>query len=308
MSLCQLIVRQHGIVTARRAAEHGVTRGAIRAHLAGGRWQRVFDRVYATFSGPLPRRALLWAVALRAGPTARLSHRTAGELNGLVDEPADPVHVTITAERRLRRLPGVRVHRAAAGVMSAHPSRLPPQTRVEDTVLDLSQLATTADDAVGWVATACGRRLTTPERIAGAARRRARMRWRKEIERACADVSRGCHSVLELRYLRNVEGAHGLPAADRQVRVDDAGHRTYDDARYRAFAVAIELDGDRYHPDKRRDTVRDNARAAAGLTVLRYDWVAVTTRPCTVASEVALALAARGWAGTPRRRGTGCTL
>jgi hypothetical protein len=306
--LRQLIARQHGIVTASQAVAHGLTRGAIRANLSGGRWQRVFDRVYATFSGPLPRPALLWAVALRAGPTARLSHRTAGELNGLVDEPANPIHVTIANDRRLRRLPGVRIHRSAAGVTSAHPSRLPPQTRVEDTVLDLGQLARTADDAIGWVAVACSRRLTTPDRIAGAARRRSRMRWRKEIERACADVSRGCHSVLELRYLRDVERAHGLPAADRQVRMDGAGHTSYDDVRYRAFAVAIELDGDRYHPDRRRDTVRDNTRAAAGLTVLRYDRVAVTTRPCSVAREVAHALAARGWNGAPRWCGRDCIL
>jgi very-short-patch-repair endonuclease len=114
--------------------------------------------------------------------------------------------------------------------------------------------------------------------------------------------------VLELRYLRDVERAHGLPTADRQVRMDGAGHRSYDDVRYRAFLVAIELDGDRYHPDRRRDTARDNTRAAAGLTVLRYDWVAVTTRPCSVAREVAHALAARGWTGAPRRCGRDCIL
>jgi hypothetical protein len=251
---------------------------------------------------------LLWAVALRAGPSALSSHRTAGELSGLVDEPASPIHVTIADERRVRRLPGVRVHRSTATLGRAHPSRLPPQTRVEETVLDLSQLAATADDAIGWVALACGRRLTTPERIAGAARRRARMRWRREIEHACVDVSRGCHSVLELRYLRDVERAHGLPTADRQMRVDGTGQRNYDDVRYQAFGVGVELDGRHHHPDVRRDERRDNARTAAGVSVLRYDWVAVTRRPCSVAREVANALTARGWQGTPGRCGPTCVL
>jgi hypothetical protein len=280
----------------------------MREHLARGRWQRIFDRVYATFSGPLPRRALLWAVALRAGPGAVLSHRTAGELNGLVDEATTPVHVTITEDRRVRRLPGVRIHRSATAIARAHPSRRPPQTRVEDTVLDLSQLAASADDAIGWVAIACGRRLTTPDRIADAARHRRRMRWRKEIEYACADVSTGCHSLLELKYLRRVERAHGLPAADRQVRAEESARHSYDDIRYRAFAVAVELDGRRFHPDPGRDDVRDNSRTVAGLSVLRYDWVAVTTRPCSVAREVADALIARGWSGTPRRCGRDCTI
>ncbi len=90
--------------------------------------------------------------------------------------------------------------------------------------------------------------------------------------------------------------------------MEGTGSRSYDDVRYRDFGVAVELDGDRYHADKRRDTVRDNTRAAAGLTVLRYDRVAVTTRPCTVAGEVAQALMARGWAGSARRCGPACGL
>jgi very-short-patch-repair endonuclease len=134
------------------------------------------------------------------------------------------------------------------------------------------------------------------------------MRWRREIEHACADVSKGCHSVLELKYLRDVERAHGLPTADRQTKVGGTEQRSYDDVRYRAFEVAVELDGRRYHPDRRGDEIRDNARTAAGLSVLRYDWIAVTSRPCSVAREVADALTARGWSGTARRCGSSCTL
>ena len=42
---------------------------------------------------------------------------------------------------------------------------LPPCTRVEDTVLDLIQIAPTFDDAYEWICRAIGRRRTTADRI-----------------------------------------------------------------------------------------------------------------------------------------------
>ena len=165
--------RQRGVVTRRQAAATGLTLAAIRARLTGGDWQKVFPAVYATFSGPVPRPALLWAVVLRAGPGAALSHHTAAELAGLTDLRSDPIDVTVPVTRRVRPIPGVRVHLAGRLASRTHPSRRPPQTRIEDTVLDLSQVAGRAADAAAWVTKACARRLTTPDRIAAALSLRA---------------------------------------------------------------------------------------------------------------------------------------
>src|SRR5690606_29772011 len=193
--------RQEGVLTRKQAYAHGISPAQILAHLRAGRWQRVLPRVYATFTGPLPRRAYLWAVVLWAGRGAVLSHETAAELAGLVDRRSAVVHVTVPNTRRIRPVPGVVVHLSTRVSQATHPARLPPQTTIEETVVDLTQCSRNLDEAVGWLAKACGRRLTTPARLVDALGSRARLRWRAELTEALGDVAAGCHSVLELRYL-----------------------------------------------------------------------------------------------------------
>ncbi|GFJ86471.1 hypothetical protein [Phytohabitans rumicis] len=261
----ELCERQCGVVTRAQALRGGMTLSELRARLRSGRWQRVFDGVFAAFSGPLPRMARLWAVLLRAGPGAVLSHHTAAELAGLV--PAqDPVHVTLPPSRRVARIPGVVVHVSRAAGAGRHPTRVPAQTRVEETVVDLTQSARDLDEAIGWLARACGQRLTTAARLSEAFGARFRVRWRTELTAALRDVADGCHSVLEMRYLRRVERAHGLPRSTRQRARRRPGGRWYDDVYYAEYQVVVEVDGRAAHPDERRwrDMERDNAGVAAG--------------------------------------------
>src|SRR5262245_7702648 len=136
-SIAGLVELQRGIITAHQALEAGVSRGLVRSRVEQGRWQRVHRGVYATFSGELSRAAILWAAVLAAGQGAILSHRSAAELDGLADEPADFVHVMIPAERRLRGLRGIVAHRSRRAAVAAHPALTPPRTRIEETILDL---------------------------------------------------------------------------------------------------------------------------------------------------------------------------
>jgi very-short-patch-repair endonuclease len=121
---------------------------------------------------------------------------------------------------------------------------------------------------------------------------------------ALADVTEGCHSMLELRYLRRVERAHGLPRGRRQHRRG----RWCDDVEYDDFGVCIELDGRAAHPSEKafRDHRRDNATGLSGARVLRYGYVDVANRPCMVAREVAAVLRAGGRRGQSRACGPGC--
>lgn len=306
----ELVARQDGVLTRQQAYGCGVSKGQIEARVSGGRWQRVAGRVYATFTGPLPRRAQLWALLLRAGRGALLSHETAAEQQGLVDQPSRVVHLTVPGDRRPISIPGVIRHIRADAGSAAHPTRLPPQTRIEETVLDLTQRAGDLDDALGWVARACGRRLTTPDRMLRAMERRAKLRWRRELSRALADIADGCHSLLELRYLRDVERAHRLPAAERQAVRARRGGRWYDDVHYRAYRTRVELDGRAAHPadHRRRDALRDNAAAVAGDTTLRYGWADATAGACETAAQVATVLRRNGWTGEPTPCSPTCPL
>src|SRR5262249_38387276 len=163
-------------------------------------------------------------------------------------------------------VPGLVLHFSARLAEARHPARLPPQTKLEETVLDLADLASTAEDAVAWPIRACQRRLTTPDRIITALEGRGRARWRRDVAEAIPDIRAGVHSPLELRYARDVERRHGLPRGDRQVRVTRGVTRQYIDVRYTGYGVVVELDGVLAHSADSgdRDARRDNANTLDG--------------------------------------------
>jgi hypothetical protein len=297
--LRDLAESQHGLLTSRQALAGGLTRTVIRSELQQGRWQRLHTGVYAVFTGPPGRPAVLWAVVLRAGPRAMLSYQTAAALTGLTDGESSLLHVTLPAARRITRMPGTVLHLSDRADQARHPSAAPPRTTVEETVLDLASSARTADNAYGWVTRALGRRLTTQARLRDAMTQRPRLRWRQDLEQAVAPGWAGVHSSLEYRYLRDVERPHALPPGVRQARGRRAGRPEYRDVLYELYAVVVELDGQAAHPGDMRwaDIPRYNAAAAAGLMTLRYGWLDVTGHPCLVAAQVAEVLQRRGYAG-----------
>ncbi|MET7392563.1 type IV toxin-antitoxin system AbiEi family antitoxin domain-containing protein [Dactylosporangium sp. NPDC005572] len=298
--LDELLHHQAGVISRGQALAAGLTDGAIEAHLSAGRWLRMLRGIYRTFTGEVPRAAQLWAVLLRAGDRAVLSHHTAAELHGLTDQPDRLIHVTVPADRRITPIPGVVVHISARAAEATHPGPLLRRTRIEDTVLDLSELARSLDAAVGWATAACGRRLTTPERLLDAMGRRKKLRFRRLLTAVLDDTAVGAVSVLERRYLRDVERDHHLPRGRRQHRRPT--ERLYHDVEYPGYATAVELDGRAWHPEERRraDQRRDNAAAAAGRRTLRYGWLDLA-RPCGTAVQVGRALRAGGWRGHPQR-------
>lgn len=203
----------------------------------------VYPGVYASFSGQLAREAALWAAVLDAGPGAMLSHQSAAELDGLMDRQRDAIHVTIPKARRVRARPGVVIHRIERAAQVVHPTRLPPRTRIEETVLDLVAASNTLDEAVGWLTKALGRRLTTQDKLRRAVSERTRIRWRQETDELLSAAMAGVLSPLEHRYVRDVERPHGLPRGSRQVVARADGRRQYRDVLYKACRVIVELDG-----------------------------------------------------------------
>jgi len=106
-----------------------------------------------------------------------------------------------------------------------------------------------------------------------------------------------------------VERAHGLPAARRQAkRRHGSGHR-YLDNLYEGYWLCVELDGVAAHPaeGRWRDTRRDNANLVQGTDTMRYGWPDATEHRCRPAAEIAAVLRDRGWTGTLRACGPGCT-
>lgn len=303
-----VLARQCGVFAWWQASEMAVDRGVIANRLRSGRWQRPHWGVYAAFTGRLGREAELWAAVLRLGPRAVLSHQTAAELDGFATGPSRLIHVTVPVDQHMIRVPGITVHRSGRLDVARHPLRTPPRTRVEETALDLAQLAVTFDEAFGWISRPCSRRLTTPQLLLAGMNSRSRMRWRTELTFALADVADGVHSPLEYRYVHKVERPHGLPTAKRQVLIIRDSRRQYLDNLYQEFGLGVELDGHAFHPaeERWRDIGRDNALAADGILILRYGWTDVSDRSCQVAIQVGDTAARRGWSGVLRRCGPTC--
>ncbi len=307
-----LIMVQAGVIGRIQAMDAGLSGAAITTLLRTNRWQRIHTGVYATFTGAPSYEALLWAAVVRAGPASMLSHITAAGLFGLADRVAErgpPIHITVPEEKHLSRIHGVVVHRTRRMQYRRQPYLLPPRTRVEATVLDLVEDAKTVEDAFGWICRATGKGLTNADRLRSEIAQRDNLRWRGPILEALEDVGRGVRSNLEYRYVRDVERAHGLPRAGRQVRVVRGGRVCYLDNLYGESQVGVELDGVVAHPpgERWRDFRRDNAGVVDGIVTLRYGWADVTGRPCEVAGQVAAVLRGRGWAGSARPCGPSCT-
>jgi len=312
---------QKRMISMAQARAVGISRGHIRWQVERGHWQAVYYGVYATFSGELTWEARLWAVILRMGDDAALSHETAAEFwefgragKGRPN-PDGRVHVTVpgkTNPTRYKDLPHVVVHRKAdwagydQGLLSL------PYVPLVPTVLDLVESALTLDDAFGWLSRAITRNRVTPAMIGVALPARKKMARRAWLKDALTDVSDGAHFPLERRWLHDVERAHGLPRASRQSKRHGADGPRYLDNLYTAFNLAVELDGLVFHPPEEldRDRRRDNeTKIAAKVDTLRYGFKEVANRPCEQAEQFARALIARGWtAETLKACGPACPI
>jgi len=308
----KLAERQRGILARWQVAGRAGDLTAIDSLVRSGRWRRLYRGVYATYTGPPSRTSMLWAGVRRCGPEAALSHFSAAEVDGISDDRSHAIHVSIPSALQIRvsaeefrgRIPAVIVHRSQRIRSARHPVKAPPRTKIEDTVLDLTDVARTFDAAFSWLSAACGRGLTTADQIREAADSRARLRWRTDIMAAIAEINAGVLSSLERRYLHDVERPHGLPEPKRQSRHKIGARSAYLDNLYDDYGLGVELDGLASHLAETRwqDIHRDNELlASAGITTLRYNWTDVTLRPCQVAAEVAQALRSRGWTGTFRK-------
>lgn len=300
-SLRRVIAEQAGVVSRQQLLRAGVSRATIDSRVKRGRWQHLHPGVYGTFTGAVPWEALLWAAVLYAGPGALLSHETAAEILGLTDRGNPVIQLTIPSRRRVHPRQGMTIHRSTVDYPRWRPQRgIPPHTFYAETVIDLVAAADNLDDVVGWVSKGIARNLVGAVQLKAAAKARKRFRWGEQIEEIIDRVAGGSHFPLEFRYDRDVESAHGLPAATRQAKFTKSdGTKGFRDRYYEKYGLIVELDGREFHPEERRgqDRARDNEAAATTGATLRYGWADVFLTPCETAVQVHRALNKRGYLG-----------
>jgi very-short-patch-repair endonuclease len=268
-----LASRQHGHVTRAQLHDLGVADGAISYRLKTGRLHRLFPGVYAVGHprrSPVDRAA---AAVLACGPAAVLSHSSAAALWGFARRWQEPLEVTVTGDRRPKR---IRVHRSQVllrrdrtrqlGIAVTSPAR---------TVLDYAPrltddgLARVVDDALRGplnrdaLAEVVGRSPTHP----GAAR----------LVPFAVETAAPTRSQFE-RGFKAFARRFRLPRYELNVSV--CGREV--DVLFRAERVIVELDGYRFHGGRaafERDRNEDVEALLHGFITVRITWPRMTLTP-----------------------------
>ncbi len=259
---------QHDVVTRAQLTRFGVSRDAVTHRLRTQRLHRVHHGVFAVGRPSLTARGRQIAAVLAYGPTAVLSHRSAGALWELLTTSQTVVDVTVPGTSR-RGQKHIRIHRAR--VLTPEDWTIVdgiPVTSVPRTLLDLAGALSLA---------ALRRAVEQAERsgrldlaaIGRLLQRTGRHRGAGKLRRVLADYVEPVplRSELERRFLELVLAA-GLPRPRVNSRV--AGLEV--DFFWPQWRLVVELDGRAYHSDPRsfeRDRVRDARLQRARCRVLR---------------------------------------
>jgi len=297
-ALVDLAAAQDGVISIGQVRDVGFSPRAVDRLVRQRHWVRLLPGVYSIGPGEPSWMANAWGGVLFGGERARLGFGAAAHVWKLTAEPPRTVTVLVPTHRQLADRPPWVFRRETDATRDKRSPGSLARTTVEDTVVDLCRDATPAEIADLVTKAVQGRRTTAP-RLLEAVDRRGRVPHRALLRDLLGDVVEGAHSVLEIRYLHDVEQAHGLPRATRQARSRRGG--VYRDARYDEYATLVELDGKTHAGEAMRDARRDNAALLDGEVTLRYGWPDIDERPCVVAWQVATVLRARGWPGLPTR-------
>lgn len=282
------------MVSTEQAVGCGLSRHALARLVKQNQWQRLGYGVYFTAPGEVPWAASAWGGVLVGGEHARLGPQASAFLHNLRSQKPHPIDV-LTSRQVREKGPWI-FRRERPGARSPRTRGAPPRLTVEDTVIDLSGLAG-GSETVRLVMKAVQDRVTTPDRLARCLDGRVRHPHRQLLENLLQESADGVNSALELSYKHDVERAHGLPRARRQM--SRLGLPYHSDVGYEDYQLLVELDGRDGHlgEGRFRDMWRDNRNALQAWLTLRYGWFDVTDHPCLVAGQVAAVLIKRGWPG-----------
>jgi len=262
----------------------------------------VHPGVYVEHTGPLTWKQQAWAAVLYYWPAALAgdSALAAQNVRGYEQRAGAPIEISVDRDRRVVRRVGIVVRQHARFASLCQMQLAPPRQRLEHALLGVASGKRGLDRSVGVLADAVQQGRTTPRRLLDALRERTRLRHRAVLRAVLADVQSGVHSVLEHRYLTDVERAHGLPVGRRQRRMRIDGDVTFRDVDYVDEGLSVELDGRIGHSeveDLWSDLERDVSTITVGGVTMRAGWVHVLD-PCRLARAVATVLTSLGWTGS----------
>lgn len=289
----ELATRQHGVVARRQLTGLGIGRGAIEGRLTRGQLHSVHRGVYAVGHRRLSAEGRWLAAVLATGEDAVLSHRSAGQLWGLL--PRSTAHPEVTCRRAWRSRSRLRVRRASLaedetttvdGIRVTSPAR---------TQLDLAAISTRRQmERILNEAEVLGLtdRLSLPMLLERYPRRRGSALLRELL--ADDETLRGVtREELEKRFDVFVE-ERGLPRPRLNADIAVGGRFFRADCLWPERRLIVELDGRASHGTRRafeKDRERDRLLLADGWRVVRVTWFQLRDEPAVLAADLRRILA-----------------
>jgi hypothetical protein len=218
----------------------GCTRSRLRAQLAARRWQR-FGKVILLHNHEPERRELFEVVRLNASPRAVFTGFTAAELLGLTGWHRDSVQLLVPDVVQVPQLPWVpvRIHRGRPRSRRGRCEALP------SSLLRAAGVVPDPRAACGLLAAGVQQRLVRAIDLLQAFQDQPRVRHRKLLQHAVADIARGAQALSEIDFVRLCR-QNRLPAPHLQsVRPDPSGRCRYLDAEWDlpgGGTLAVEVD------------------------------------------------------------------
>jgi hypothetical protein len=266
---------QHGPIAARQAIAAGLARSSWNDRVRTEAWERPFRGVAVLPGCVVDATVRARAAALSLCPDATVTGWSALHLAGVTLDPPTRPTVVLSADRRSRTIPGVRVTRSRT-LADVHRTRQAGVwvATVPRALLDAAANAS-RDRLRAWLIDARQRRLVAVDEVADLASAVASTSGRGRLLAACADVAdSGADSVLVVEVesrLRDI-GLH-LDVPPRAVTVP--GRVLHPDLTLCDLPIGIEVDGFGTHSSRRAldlDQRKHNAYALAGWLVLRISW------------------------------------
>ena len=274
MEVARLAKRQHGVAARRQLLELGFSSDQIGRRIRRGTLHVVHRGVYAVGHSAISVRGSWLAAVMTYGTGSVLSHRSAGELWGVVSRAERPIEVTCPGRWRARR--GVTVHQSSIlGDEISVVDRI-SVTGISRTLLDLAsvlsreQLERAMNEAEVLGLTDRVSLHVLLERYPGRPGTRTLRAILDDTQRSRGVTRR----ELERRFAETLASTD-LLRPHRNADVSVAGRFFEVDCLWRAQRLIVELDGGFVHGTWRtseRDRERDRLLVADGWRVVRITW------------------------------------
>jgi very-short-patch-repair endonuclease len=232
------------------------------------------------------------AAPLAFGPDAVLSHRSAGQLWGLL--PRSPIPPEVTRPNRARQRPFLVVHEALLPGDEIVRVRGIPVTSVPRTMFDLAGMLAQREVERAWNEMefrGYTDRLSFPHLLERYPGRKGSVILARLADRRTLPVGI-TRNHFEEAFLALID-RHGLPRPRMNAHISLRGRFYEIDCFWEEQRVAIELDGGAAHRTTRSfhdDRERDRILTAKGFTATRITWDHLRDTPEKVAHDLRLIL------------------